>query len=161
MIVTATVGGRSHRVEIRAVDGRYVVAVDDRSFEVDCLDSDDAFMRLLIAGRSHDALVEEKSGDYVVTLRSSRHRVALGDATPSASRPSADGEARLVAPMPGKVVRVLVEPGQEVASSQGLVVVEAMKMENELRATRPGTVREVHVREGQAVEGGALLVVVG
>jgi biotin carboxyl carrier protein len=61
--------------------------------------------------------------------------------------------------MPGKVVRVLVERGQAVTAAQGLVVVEAMKMENELKAPRAGTIFEVHVREGQAVEGGALLIV--
>ncbi len=62
--------------------------------------------------------------------------------------------------MPGKIVRVLVRPGDAVVAKQGLVVVEAMKMENELRAARAGRVREVAVTEGQSVEAGALLVVV-
>ncbi len=62
--------------------------------------------------------------------------------------------------MPGKLVRVLVAPGQDVAAGEGLVVVEAMKMENELRAPKAGRVKDVPVREGQAVEAGALLVVV-
>jgi biotin carboxyl carrier protein len=61
--------------------------------------------------------------------------------------------------MPGRLVRVLVEPGQQVEAGQGLVVMEAMKMENELRAVRAGRVAEVHARERQAVETGALLVV--
>jgi biotin carboxyl carrier protein len=63
--------------------------------------------------------------------------------------------------MPGKVVRVLVEKGQEVKAGASLVVVEAMKMENELRAPRAGRVVELPVREGQAVESGALLAIVG
>jgi biotin carboxyl carrier protein len=62
--------------------------------------------------------------------------------------------------MPGRVVRVLVEAGKDVEAGQGLVVVEAMKMENELRALRAGRVTEIAVREGQTVETGALLVVV-
>ncbi len=62
--------------------------------------------------------------------------------------------------MPGKIVRVLVQAGDTVAARQGLVVVEAMKMENELRASRPGRVREVSVSEGQSVDAGATLVVV-
>ena len=70
-----------------------------------------------------------------------------------------DGPARLIAPMPGKVVRVLVTPGEEVVPRQGLVVVEAMKMENELRAGRAGRVSQVLVSEGTSVEAGALLVV--
>ena len=68
------------------------------------------------------------------------------------------GPAPLVAPMPGLVVRVLVQPGDAVAAGQGLVVMEAMKMENELRAATAGTVRAVHARPGAAVEKGALLV---
>ena len=72
-----------------------------------------------------------------------------------------DGEQRLLAPMPGKVVKVLVAVGDTVAPRQGLVVVEAMKMENELSATRGGTVSRVDVREGASVEAGRLLVVVG
>jgi biotin carboxyl carrier protein len=62
--------------------------------------------------------------------------------------------------MPGKVVRVLVQAGDEVQPRQGLVVVEAMKMENELRAARAGRVKEVFVTEGQSVEAGTALVVV-
>jgi biotin carboxyl carrier protein len=63
--------------------------------------------------------------------------------------------------MPGKVVRVLVRPGDTVRARQPLVVVEAMKMENELRAPRDGTVSDVTAREGASVEAGALLVVLG
>ena len=64
-------------------------------------------------------------------------------------------------PMPGRVVRVLSAVGNDVAAGQGLAVIEAMKMENEIRAPRAGRVQEVAVREGQAVEAGALLLVVG
>ncbi len=66
-----------------------------------------------------------------------------------------------MAPMPGKVARVLVTEGQTVAAGAGLVVIEAMKMENELRAPRAGAVLELPAREGQTVESGALLAVVG
>jgi biotin carboxyl carrier protein len=71
-----------------------------------------------------------------------------------------NGDQRIVAPMPGKVVRVLVAVGASVAPRQGLVVVEAMKMENELTATRAGTVTAVNVTEGTSVEAGRLLLVV-
>ena len=72
----------------------------------------------------------------------------------------ADGESRLTAPMPGKVVRVLAQPGDQVAAGQPLVVVEAMKMENELGAARAGTVKDVPVQEGMSVEVGRLLAVI-
>jgi biotin carboxyl carrier protein len=70
------------------------------------------------------------------------------------------GEQRVKAPMPGRVVRVLVKPGDTVAARQGLVVVEAMKMENELTVPRGGRVKEVAVAEGASVEAGRLLVIV-
>jgi len=70
------------------------------------------------------------------------------------------GPLRIVAPMPGKVVRVLVKGGDAVHARQPVVVVEAMKMENELRTDRDGTVSEIHAREGVSVEAGALLVVI-
>lgn len=72
-----------------------------------------------------------------------------------------NGDQRIVAPMPGKVVKVLVAVGAAVEPRQGLVVIEAMKMENELTATRAGTVTEVAVTEGTSVEAGRLLVVIG
>jgi len=159
VILEASVAGRSHEVEVREVDGRYVVRVDDHVLEVDWLDAADGFASLLVAGRSYDALISPRPGGYTVALRGGRHDVLLADPAAVPSRGPTGGETRLVAPMPGKVVRVLVERGQGIAAAQGLVVVEAMKMENELKAPREGTVREVHVREGQAVEGGALLVV--
>ncbi len=70
------------------------------------------------------------------------------------------GDLRITAPMPGRVVRVLVKAGDEVAARQGLVVVEAMKLENELASPRAGRVKEVAVAEGQSVESGRLLVIV-
>ncbi|MBI4486549.1 MAG: acetyl-CoA carboxylase biotin carboxyl carrier protein subunit, partial [Acidobacteria bacterium] len=72
----------------------------------------------------------------------------------------ATGPQRLLAAMPGKVVRVLASPGDVVHAGQGLIVLEAMKMENELRAPRDGTVTAVHVREGISVDAGTLLVVI-
>ena len=78
---------------------------------------------------------------------------------PGKGATAAEGPQRVTSPMPGKIVRVLVKPGDRVDARQGLVVVEAMKMENELRARAAGTVTEVRVTEGSSVEAGAILVV--
>jgi len=77
----------------------------------------------------------------------------------AAVHPSDAGPQRVTAPMPGKIVKLLVKPGDKVQPRQGVVVVEAMKMENELRARAEGTVTEVRVTEGSSVEAGAILVV--
>ena len=75
-------------------------------------------------------------------------------------RAASGGSQKIVSPMPGKIVRVLVKTGDQVKAKQGLVVVEAMKMENELRAARDGRVRELAVTEGQSVDAGAVLLTV-
>ena len=79
---------------------------------------------------------------------------------PGAAAGQSQGRATIKAPMPGKVVRVLVQQNDAVEAGQGLVVVEAMKMQNELRSARAGIVTEVHAKEGDTVEAGALMVVV-
>ena len=78
----------------------------------------------------------------------------------SGSGAGAHGKANILAPMPGKVVRILVKPGDEVAAGQGIVVVEAMKMQNEMKARRAGRVIAVPVREGETVAAGAILATI-
>jgi biotin carboxyl carrier protein len=89
-------------------------------------------------------------------VRVESERMRAAEQAKKTSSPS--GDRTVKAPMPGRVVKVLVAPGDAVAAGQGLVVLEAMKMENEVRARAEGTVAEVHVAAGAAVEGGAKLV---
>jgi biotin carboxyl carrier protein len=162
VIFDATVDGRTLRVEVRGKDGRYVVLLDGAPLEVDLQDTGSHFVSLLVAGRSYEAGLEKRPGGYTVVLADDVVSVDLAEGAKSSSAPlrKAAGLVRVSAPMPGKLVRVLVAAGQDVAAGDGLVVVEAMKMENELRSPKAGTVKEVPVREGQAVEAGTLLVVV-
>ncbi|HUL72098.1 MAG TPA: acetyl-CoA carboxylase biotin carboxyl carrier protein subunit [Vicinamibacterales bacterium] len=115
-------------------------------------------------GRSADVAVTERAaGECLVQLpRVTLTAVVDGRRFERRSEEAAagHGEQRVVAPMPGRVARVLVKAGDTVAARQGLVVVEAMKMENELSAPRAGRVKEVAVTEGASVEGGRLLVIV-
>jgi biotin carboxyl carrier protein len=162
MLFDAFVAGRSLRVEVRGKDGRYLVTLDGREVLVDLFDAGHGFVSLLIEGKSHEAGLEKRPGGYTVVLADDVVAVDLADAARGeapAPRRAAAGPERIKAPMPGKIVRLLVGPGDEVAAGAGLVVVEAMKMENEVRAPRAGLVLEAPVREGQAVETGALLVV--
>ncbi len=162
MIFDATVDGRTLRVEVRGKDGRYVVLLDGTPLEVDLQDTGSHFVSLLIGGKSYEAGLEKRPGGYTVVLSDDVVSVDLAEGARGTALSSRKmvGPARVTAPMPGKLVRVLVTPGQDVAAGEGLVVVEAMKMENELRAPKAGRVKDVPVEEGQAVEAGALLVVV-
>lgn len=115
---------------------------------------------------SHEVTIvpDAAAGRLTVRVGASLVSVGLNDRRgPSRKEDSgrqATGPQRLVAAMPGKVVRVLASPGDVVRAGQGLIVLEAMKMENELRAPRDGTVTAVHVREGISVDAGTLLVVI-
>src|SRR5262249_8120227 len=163
MIFEASVDGRTLRVEVRGREGRYTVIVDGRPLEVDLQETGRDFVSLLIEGRSYEVGLEKRPGGYNVVLPDGCLEVELADATHSggaAAKRLLSGPARVTAPMPGKIVRLLVAAGEPVAAGQGLVVMEAMKMENELRAPRGGHVRQLPVAEGQAVETGALLAIV-
>jgi hypothetical protein len=170
VILDATVDGQTHHVEVTGGQGRYAVTVDGRPLEVDWREVGGPFASLLVlrppemtVGRSHLVGLEPRPGGYRVLVGSDEFVVDLLETARSGAgevpRPAA-GPARLVAPMPGRIVRVLVEAGQDVAAGQGLVVMEAMKMENELRSPRAGRVAAIHAHERQTVETGALLVVV-
>ena len=162
MIFDAVIEGRTLRVEVRRANGRFAVTLGGKAIDIDFVGAGPHFGSLLIDGRSYDVGVLPRESGYQVFFPDDSLEVQILDAARGATAPLKDasqGPAKVQAPMPGRIVRVLVAAGQEVAAGQGLVVIEAMKMENELRAPRAGRVREVAAAEGQAVETGAPLVV--
>lgn len=166
--------GRLRRVSVSRTGDGFAVSVDERLLRTDIVRIDSHTLSLIVdssiaAGlfgprRVYDATVvpEAGTGRLIVLLGGVPVAVTLNGRRGGRSEPSgaSSGPLRITAPMPGKVVRVLVEPGQPVRARQPVVVVEAMKMENALRTDRDGTVTGVHAREGTSVEAGALLVVI-
>ncbi len=158
-----TIGAQTIEVE---VDGTRVV-VGGVPLETDLAPvAGTPLYHLLLGGESWTVAAEPLEGDgrWALGMVGERVEVVVQDQRSSRnetvgakSRP-APGGGTVRAPMPGLVVRIEVAEGQQVDAGAGLVVVEAMKMENELRAPRPGTVQTVHVAVGQAVEKGASLV---
>jgi biotin carboxyl carrier protein len=112
---------------------------------------------------SHEVSLENTAGGFAIMMRGDRFDIDLKDAVKGAvlGRAASTGPLKLIAPMPGKIVEVLVAPGDIVEAGQGVLIMEAMKMENELKTTRAGRVQEITVKEGQAVEMGALLIIIG
>ena len=163
MIFEARAGGQTFRLEVRSHHGKYTVEIDGRKQRVEVSEAG-PFLTLFIDGQTHELGIFRRGSAFEVALPGGPIEVELRDATRAAA-PGAvrvgSGPARVTAPMPGKVTRVLVTRGQTVAAGASLLVIEAMKMENELRAPRSGEVVELLAREGQTVESGALLVVVG
>jgi biotin carboxyl carrier protein len=145
--------------------GRYAVTYNGKTHEVDALAFDPGALSLVVNGQSFSAEFEQGSDTLAVLLRGHVTKLDIVNDRQLRMRAAsasfaAEGRQLLTAPMPGKVVKLLAKVGDEVQAGQGLVVVEAMKMENELKATRAGRVTEIHVQEGQAVENNAKLVAV-
>ncbi len=170
MNLVIDVAGRARAVTVTAAGGTMVVTVDGRPFTVDPRRLGPGAISLLVSenggpARSVDASVLARPGHDGYDVGIGGRRVAASIVSGfgrrnGAAGPEGQGPQRVLAPMPGKIVRVLVAPGDEVQPRQGLVVVEAMKMENELRAVRAGRVKDVLVSEGQSVDAGVLLVTV-
>jgi len=119
---------------------------------------------VLLDGRSYDAFVEETPAGLIVSLDGFRFEIQVKDPrrwTRAAAGRAAEGVQTLTSPMPGKVVRLLASPGDAVEAGQGILVVEAMKMQNELKATRAGKVLSIAAREGATVAAGEPLATVG
>jgi biotin carboxyl carrier protein len=174
--VDLEVRGVRRTVEVsRSADG-WVAWIDGRVLDVQLVPVGSRWMLRVAEGeaegaglhaiRSHDVAFEPGAPGGGLLVHVDGHAVPVRVDDPRAARPRGGGRSpasggaqTVVAPMPGRVVKVLVAPGESVAARQPLVVVEAMKMENELRAPGPGTVREVRVTDGAPVESGAVLVV--
>ncbi len=147
---------------------KWQVAVDNRTIEIDSeqlsavTQVEPGVYSVLLDGVSYEIRIIETSHGYSSELGGRRLPVEVRDPrdTPHALRSSIrSGRQNVAAPMPGKVVRVLVNVGDSVDAGQGLVVVEAMKMQNEMRAARPGLVIEVRAGAGETVGAGDTLVV--
>ncbi len=163
---------RERTVEVHRLSPGYRVIVDGTEHLVDAVRVQEQTWSLIVRDASGanpcsvEAIVVPQNGNGTVDVFIDGlripvgHRGGLGRRSRGLGASHGAGPQRVTAPMPGKVVRVLVKPGDEVQPRQGLVVVEAMKMENELRAAGAGRVREVFVQEGQSVEAGTALVVV-
>ena len=164
--------GRTRTVAVEPVagaTGRYRVTLDGQERIVDAHEVDDSTLSLILlsaGGACHEVelvdgasagelLVRTRDGLLRAVVDGRRRRRGAGEGVAGAQ-----GEQRVTAPMPGKIVRVLVAPGDEVNARQGLVVVEAMKMESEIISPKAGRVKEVAVTEGMSVEAGRVLAVV-
>jgi len=151
-------------------NNRYAVTMDDEKFELESLvlpTLPKGAVSLLINGHSHSMdIIQAEAGELIhVTINglpihvdvADERRMRLRSIAPEHSK---EGKQTLCAPMPGKVVRLLAAIGEEVKEGQGVIVVEAMKMENELKSPKDGKLVEVYVQEGMAVEMNAKLLAV-
>jgi len=172
----AIIQGQERLVEVTARGSRFAIAIHDgpeavegqepQRLDVDAVHLHGTAVSILAQGKSYACDIEAGAeGKLAVLVNDRVHPLEMLDERKLRMRKaggkfSLDGPQRIDAPMPGKVVRVLVKKGDTVAEGQGLVIVEAMKMENELKSPKAGVVSELFAVEGAAVENGAKLVVV-
>jgi biotin carboxyl carrier protein len=169
--IHTSAGGRTRAVTVNRKGDAFLVSIDGRACEVDVKVINGVWSMLIgpakagpYGSRSYEvgfstlaggAMTVHVDGIPVEVSINQMRRFGGG----ASSHPAGEGPQTVTAPMPGKIVKLLVRPGDRVQPRQGVVVVEAMKMENELRARAAGTVSEVRVTEGSSVEAGAILVI--
>lgn len=152
-------GDREERVKVRRTDDGYEVAVGERTYRVGAGTARPGLRSLRIDGQQHEVAAQKHGEDWWVTTSRGLSVVSVADPLTHLAAQAGGGrggrrQQRVNAYMPGRVVALLVQEGEEVKAGQGVVVLEAMKMENEIRAEHDGTVTKIHVQPGQAVEGG-------
>jgi len=165
--VEIEIAGRAHSVDLVCVGGRMRYVLDGQTVEADAVEVEPGIYSILMDGISFEVHVELLAGpggglrvvagrrEFSADIRDPRQWQRKRGATAEA-----EGRQQVVAPMPGKIVRVLVEAGEAVEVKQGLLVVEAMKMQNEIRSPKSGTVERLLVTEGQTVNAGEILAIV-
>ncbi len=163
MKYVVTVGDKSYNIE---VGGDRQIEIDGVPHQVDIQNIDGySLFSLLLDNRSYELMVEREGQEFRILLEGEMYTVRATDERTrrlmEAPARVPSGEVAVKAPMPGLVVAVPAKPGQEVKIGQGLIILEAMKMENELRAPRAGRVKAIRVSPGQVVDKDQVLVVIG
>jgi biotin carboxyl carrier protein len=168
MKLTAELNQEEHTIDFRREGERVTALIDGRRYEVAVREVErDAYL-LISEGRVSVCRVERnraQSDSVQVHVGNRTYSLTLFDPRRLrgghlAGAHAADGAAQIIAPMPGKIVRVLVEQGAEVKAGDGIIVVEAMKMQNEMKAPRDGIVTELHAASGETVNSGDVLAVI-
>jgi len=163
MTYDITIDGKNHRLELERTEGRWLCRVDGRAIEVDAILARPDVLSLRIGNQAYEIKSERVANDWYLWVGSARFAAEIRDLRSLRGRIRAaddPGPRKIMAPMPGKVVRVLVREKSEVEAGAGVVVVEAMKMQNEIKSPKKGTIQKVLVSEGAAVNAGDVLAIV-
>lgn len=151
------IDGRARTLELPEAGAAGVFRLDGQPLAADAREVEPGVYSILIGGRSYEVKIEAGAEGLYAGVNGRRYAIEVRDPRRLSRRrdaPGAIGRQRVTSPMPGKVVRLLVEPGAAVEAGQGLLVVEAMKMQNEIRSPKAGRVTAVLAVEGQTVAGG-------
>jgi len=164
VVVGDKAGGKPRRLELEKAAGGWECRLDGKLVPVDAVVTRRDVLSLLVNGKAYEIKREQTATDLHLWVGSTRFAVEVHDprSLRSLQKPGGDekGPRKIVAPMPGRVVRLLVAEGSEVEAGQGIVVVEAMKMQNEIKSPKKGVVKKISAAAGAAVNPGDVLAVV-
>src|SRR5438552_4016264 len=158
-----TIDGKNYRLDLNRADGRWSCRLDGHEVEVDAVLARPDVLSLRIGNQAYEVKCERVAGEMHLWVGSARFAAEVRDPRSLRGRVRAvddHGPKKLTAPMPGKIVRVLVSQGDEVEAGAGVLVVEAMKMQNEIKSPKKGTIQKILVSGGAAVNAGDVLAIV-
>ena len=167
MAYIAAIDGEEYRIDITEVSGKnlFILTVGEKKYNIDVVHSEHSLYSMLLDGKSYEIDLDAKDGICNILVNGEHYSVNVINEKKKAlwkkSRETeTEGKQSIITEMPGKVVKIFAEVGKQVKQGQGMIVVEAMKMENELKSPKDGKVIEINVKEGETVEGGTTLVVI-
>jgi biotin carboxyl carrier protein len=165
MTYDVNIDGKHYRLDLDHAEGRWSCRVDGRTVEVDAVLARPEVLSLRIGNDAYEVKCERSANgsDVHVWVGSVRFAAEVRDPRSLRGRAHAlddRGPRKLTAPMPGKIVRILVAAGAQIEAGGGVLVVEAMKMQNEIKSPKKGTVQKILVGEGAAVNAGDVLAIV-
>jgi len=164
MLYDVAIDGKNYRLDLQRTDGRWVCRLDGREVQMDAVLTRRDVLSVLIEGKAYEIKRERTLTDMHLWVGSARYAAELRDPRSLQGRKGRGGDEKgpkkLLAPMPGKVVRVLLQESSAVEAGQGILVVEAMKMQNEIKSPKKGTVQKIVTGEGAAVNAGDVLAIV-
>jgi biotin carboxyl carrier protein len=163
MTYEVSIDGKSYRLELGRDDGKWLCRLDGREIPIDAVLARPDVLSLRIGNQAYEVKCERVGGEQHLWVGSRRFNAEVRDPRSLRGRVRTtddSGPRKLTAPMPGKVVRILVSAGVEVEAGAGILVVEAMKMQNELKSPKKGTIQKIFVSQGATVNSGDVLAIV-
>jgi biotin carboxyl carrier protein len=161
VIFEVITGGKTRRVELVRAESGWKCKLDGKDFPADVSFPQPGVLSILVNGKSYEVKQQAAQGETGIVIGQELFNVVVSDPRSLAARRRASddvhGVRKITAPMPGKVVRILAPVGTAVEAGQAVLVIEAMKMQNELKSPKKGTVKKLNVSEGAAVEAGQAL----
>jgi biotin carboxyl carrier protein len=164
MVYEVMVDGKPHRLELEKAASRWECRLDGKPVNIDAVITRHNVLSLLVDGRAYEIKREQTATDLHIWVGTTCFAVELRDPRSLRSRNLAaedeKGPRKIFAPMPGRIVRLLVVENSDVEAGQGIVVVEAMKMQNEIKSPKKGIVKKISATPGTAVNPGDVLAIV-